>query len=156
MFEELDRQIGDRHPVLADIAELPYLDAVIREALRLLPPARHLDRCPVHPVEIDGGSVSTRSNVIISPLVTHRDPSLYDRPSEFDPQRWLGGAKRGRGEYLPFGAGSHACIGANLARMIMALTLATTGRRWRLRLEPDSQALPEPGAPRLQVKLERR
>jgi cytochrome P450 len=93
--------------------------------------------------------------VIVSPLVTHQDPELYNRPSEFVPERWLGTEKRSRGGYLPFGAGTHACIGAPLARMIMTLTLASVGRRWRLGLEPGAQA-PSPRAARLTFTLEAR
>src|SRR5207248_1220920 len=51
-----------------------YLDAVLREALRLFPPARHIDRCPVG---------NGRTNVVVSPLVTHHDPRLYERAGEF-------------------------------------------------------------------------
>jgi cytochrome P450 len=152
---ELEDVLGDRTPTLDDAAKLPYLDAVLRETLRLFPPARHIDRCPVDQVEIGDRSVRAGSNVIVSPLVTHQDPELYEHPSEFVPERWLGSAKRSRGGYLPFGAGAHACIGAPLARTMMILILASVGRRWRLRLEPGTEA-PSPRARRLPVTLEAR
>jgi cytochrome P450 len=155
LHTELADVLGDRAPTPDDAASLPYLDAVLRETLRLFPPARHIDRCPIGEVEIGDRSVGAGSNVIVSPLVTHQDPELYNRPSEFVPERWLGAEKRTRGGYLPFGAGPHACIGAPLARMIMTLTLASIGRRWRLRLEPGAQA-PSPRAARLAVTLEAR
>jgi cyclooctat-9-en-7-ol 5-monooxygenase len=123
-----------------------YLDAVLRETLRLFPPARHIDRCPVG---------NGRTNVVVSPLVTHRDPKLYERPSEFLPERWLRRDERPRGAYLPFGAGAHACIGEPLARAVMTETLAGIARRWRLHVDPDAPA-PGPRAPRLEVTLERR
>ena len=154
---ELDAALGDRTPGADDVAGLPYLDAVLRETLRLFPPARHIDRCPVDEVRLAGATVRSGSNVLISPLVTHHEPSLYDRPSEFVPERWLesGREERSRGAYLPFGIGAHACIGEPLARLIMTLTLATIGRRWRLRVDPSAPA-PVPRAPRLVFALERR
>ena len=123
-----------------------YLDAVLRETLRLFPPARHIDRCPVG---------NGRTNVVVSLLVTHHDPRLYERPSEFVPERWLRREERPRGAYLPFGAGAHACIGEPLARAIMTETLAGIATRWRFHLDPAAPP-PGPRAPRLEVTLERR
>jgi cytochrome P450 len=123
-----------------------YLDAVLRETLRLFPPARHIDRCPVG---------NGRPNVVVSPLVTHHDPRLYERPAEFEPERWLRREERPRGAYLPFGAGAHACIGEPLARAIMTETLAGIATRWRFHLDPAAPP-PGPRAPRLEVTLERR
>ena len=123
-----------------------YLDAVLRETLRLFPPARHIDRCPVG---------NGRTNVVVSPLVTHHDPKLYEHPSEFVPERWLRREERPRGAYFPFGAGAHACIGEPLAGAIMTETLAGIARRWRLHVDPAALP-PGPRAPRLEVTLERR
>jgi cyclooctatin synthase len=123
-----------------------YADAVLAETLRLFPPARHIDRCPVA-----GG----RLNVVVSPLVVHHDPALYDSPTEFRPERWLSREQRSRSAYVPFGAGAHSCIGEPLARAIMRKTLAGIARRWRLRLDAAAPA-PGPRAPRLVVTLERR
>jgi cytochrome P450 len=144
----LDRNPAARERLEAELDEggREYLDAVLRETLRLFPPARHIDRCPVG---------NGRTNVVVSPLVTHRDPKLYERPSEFEPERWLRREERPRGAYLPFGAGAHACIGEPLARAIMTETLAWITRHWRLRVDPGASA-PGPRAPRLEVTLERR
>src|SRR5207249_367547 len=75
-----------------DVGRLDYLDAVLRETLRLFPPARHIDRCPVG----DG-----RTNVVVSPLVVHHEPRLYASPQDFLPERWLRREERPRGSYLP-------------------------------------------------------
>ena len=157
LHAELDSALGDREPERSDFPRLPYLDAVLRETLRLFPPARHIDRCPAHDVHIDGHSVRAGTNVLVSPFVTHHEHALHERPEEFLPERWLepGKAPNARGAYLPFGAGAHTCIGEPLARAIMTVTLASIGRRWRLIAAPDA-APPVPRSPRLVVTLERR
>jgi cytochrome P450 len=142
----LGRNPRPRERLEAELGEgrRDYLDAVLRETLRLFPPARHIDRCPVG---------NGRTNVVVSPLVTHHDPKLYERPAEFEPERWLRGEERPRGAYLPFGAGAHACIGEPLARVIMTEALAGIASRWRLHVDPAAPA-PGPRAPRLEVTLE--
>jgi cytochrome P450 len=133
----------------------PYLDAVLLETLRLYPPARHIDRCPVQDVRIGDVQIRHGANVLISPLVTQQDPRLYERPSDFVPERWLDGRVAERGAFVPFGAGAHTCIGEPLARAIVATTLATVARHWRLRIDPDAPP-PVPRSPRLVVTLQRR
>jgi cytochrome P450 len=153
---ELDEVLGEASPSAVNEASLPYLDAVVRETLRLFPPARHIDRCPVADVRIGDSSFSRAHNVILSPLVTHRDPELYKHPSAFAPERWLAPDRRPpQGAYLPFGAGAHACIGQPLARAIVILVLATIGRGWRMRVDADAPS-PTPRGKRLEVRLERR
>jgi len=156
LHRELNKALRKRGLTSAYEAGLPYLDAVVRETLRLFPPARHIDRCPAADVTIAGARVPAGANVVVSPLVTHRDPRFYERPSAFWPQRWLIGCQGDRrGAYLPFGAGAHACIGQPLARAIVGLTLATIGLRWHLRVQPGTPP-PGPRAPGLVVRLERR
>lgn len=152
---ELDDVLGDGLPPESAETVLPYLDAVFRETLRLFPPARHIDRCPAADVRIGERTFPATRNVILSPLVTHRDARLYEHPSVFEPERWLDPERRPRqGAYLPFGAGAHACIGQPLARTVVTLVLATVGRRWRLRVDRDAPP-PSPRC-RLTVTLERR
>jgi cyclooctat-9-en-7-ol 5-monooxygenase len=135
---------------------LPYLEAVVRETLRLLPPARHIDRCPVRDLHLAGAIVPRGANVVVSPLVVQREGGPYEHAGEFDPDRWLDtGHRPPRGAYIPFGAGPHACIGEPLARSIILLTLAAVCARWRLLVERDAPE-PTPRAPRLAVTLSRR
>lgn len=153
---ELDAVVGARPYSPLDEPRLPYVDAVLSEALRLYPPARHVDRCPLDDALISDTRVHAGANVLVSPLVTHREPTLFDRAGEFLPERWLGDRPRPeRGAYLPFGAGPHTCIGEPLARLIMTTTLATVGSRWRLRVNERAEP-PIPGRPDLEVTLERR
>lgn len=132
-----------------------YLEAVLFEAMRLYPPARHIDRCPVHDVQIGDVRVPQGSKVLVSPLVTHADARVYEQSAAFVPERWLDSRATKRGSYLPFGAGVHTCIGEPLAWAIMKTTLATIAQRWRLHVGPDVPA-PAPRSPRLLVTLQRR
>ncbi len=148
LHAELDSVLGGRPPALADRPRLPWLDAVLREVLRLYPPARHIDRCPVHDVEVNGEHVAAGANMVISPLVTHGEDELHERPRDFDPDRWTRAGRDGRrGTYLPFGAGVHTCIGEPLARAVMTLGLAAIAQHWRFEVDPHAPE-PSPARPR--------
>ncbi len=145
---------GNAH---GDEPRLPYLDAVLAEALRLFPPARYVDRRPLSELTVAGTAVGPGTNVLVSPLVTHRDASLFEDPDAFQPERWLDAeaTRLPRGAYIPFGAGPHTCVGESLARLIMTTTLTTIASRWRLRVPADA-APPIPGRPDILVTVERR
>lgn len=72
-------------------------------------------RYVIEPFEYDGRPVRPGDLVIFSPYATHRDPSLYDDPLRFAPQRWLEAPRRSPNEFLPFGGGKHRCLGSGLA-----------------------------------------
>jgi cytochrome P450 len=159
LHAELDAVRTDGPSPFDDKSAPPYLAAVVRETLRLFPPARHIDRCPVREVAVAGVRAPRGSNVIVSPLVMHHAPRLFSRSAEFAPERWLEGEGPGRngsrGAYVPFGAGAHTCIGEPLAWAIMTACLATIGRRWRLCVDADAPP-PGPRSSRLVVTLEAR
>lgn len=155
---ELDEVVGEGAYEPGHEPRLRYLDAVIGEALRLLPPARYVDRCPAADTLVAGSSVRAGTNLLLSPVVTHHDARLFDDPERFAPERWLerlGTPRTAREGYFPFGAGPHTCIGEPLARLIMTTTLATIGKRWRILVDADAQP-PVPGHADLVVTLERR
>jgi len=134
----------------------PYLDAVLREALRLYPPARHVDRCPVRALDVGGSRLERGTNVIVSPLVLHRDAGVFEQPDAFRPERWLEGRPEPpRGAYVPFGAGVHTCIGEPLATAIVRATLRALVLRWSLYVDDDAPP-PEPRRPPLHVELRAR
>lgn len=156
LADELAAASEARPPVSDEPDARPYLRAVVDETLRLFPPARHIDRCPARATTLAGERVRAGTNVIVSPLVTQRDPALHADPDAFRPERMLdvrGGGRRSG--FLPFGAGAHACIGEPLARTIVRLTLAALAGRWRLRVEPGAAA-PAPRAAPLVVVPEPR
>jgi len=144
---------GNLHPT-----EMPYLRAFMNETLRINPPVRFIDRCPVSGTrELGDERVGSRANLLVSPLVTHLDPTVFPEPDQFRPERMMNDDGRavghGRGRFIPFGLGPHACLGAPFARMSISIALALTAERWRLRTDPQAP-LPCPGSSSLQVMLE--
>ncbi|GAC1644438.1 MAG: cytochrome P450 [Acidobacteriaceae bacterium] len=148
LWAELGRVLNGRSPGPQDLAQLPYTERVIKEAMRLYPPIWAVVRSPIEDCDIGGYRVPAGSTVLMSQWVMHRDPRFYPDPERFDPDRWVDG--RGPGTpasipkfaYFPFGAGPRTCIGASFAMMEAVLVLATAAQQFQIRLAPD--CLPEP------------
>ncbi len=121
---ELDTVLGGRLPEFTDLPRLPLLGRVVKETLRLYPPAWVFDRSPLHDLDLGGHRLPKGANVLLSPWVVHRDPAVWDAPAEFRPDRFLGEAPT-REAYLPFGDGPRQCIGNRFAETEIALVLAT-------------------------------
>jgi cytochrome P450 len=123
--------LGQRELTAEDVAALPYTVAVVREALRLCPPSPALGRTATRDIEIDGYRVPAGSLVLYGTAAVQRDPSLWERADEFEPDRFLGDAakNRDRWQYAPFGAGPRTCIGDHFAVLEATLALTTILRR---------------------------
>jgi cytochrome P450 len=140
---ELDAVLGGRPPTQADLSALPLLAAVVKESLRLFPPAWTIERQAAAADTIGGYDIPAGSTVILSPYLTHRHPEFWDEPEDFRPDRWLEpGARRPRSAYLPFGAGARQCIGGTFAMLEAQLMLATLMQRVQVDLLPGQAARP--------------
>lgn len=137
---ELRRELsafGDRPLTTADLPQLPYLDAVVRETLRLYPPAWVFGREVVSSFEVGGYTLTPGVQVLCSPYTLHRDPRFFDQPEQFDPTRWLDPKRTPpRYAYVPFGAGPRVCIGLHFAKLEAMLVLATCLQQVRLQVVP--------------------
>jgi len=133
LAEELRVTLDGRSPTPADLPRLPYAQAIVQESLRLYPPAWVIGREAVGPCKIGDRQVPIGTTVFVSPWVMHRDPRFYNRPDEFDPERWLDDrrAQLPRFAYLPFGAGPRVCVGNGFAMTEATLILATLARHFR-------------------------
>ncbi|HVH65042.1 MAG TPA: cytochrome P450 [Candidatus Acidoferrum sp.] len=132
----------DGHPPDVDhLAQMPYLDAVLCETLRLYPPAWVIGREPLADCEIAGHRVSKGTGVLFSQWVMQRDPRYFDSPEAFSPERWLDGLQKRlpRFAYFPFGGGQRICIGANFAMMEAGIILAMLLQRFRFGPIPNRQ-----------------
>ncbi|MBT2405890.1 MULTISPECIES: cytochrome P450 [unclassified Streptomyces] len=146
LHEEVDRVLGSRSPVYADLPELAYTQRVFTETLRLFPPAWLYTRTTTAATELGGRRLQPGDDILISPYVIHRIPELFARPEHFDPDRWLPARAKEvtRGSYLPFGGGSRKCIGDVFGMTEATLALAAIASRWRLRPVPGTRITPRP------------
>ncbi len=144
LLDELDEVLRGRAPTMADLANLPYTEMLVREVLRLYPPAPGFAREPIEDVEIGGYVVPKGSLVTVNTYALQRDPRFFDDPERFDPQRFARGWEESipRYAYLPFGGGPRVCIGNGFAMMEARLIVATVAQRCRLSLEPDQRVAP--------------
>ena len=142
LFDELDR----RPATVDDLPRLPYADAVVKEAIRLYPPAYVLGREALVDCEVGDFTIPKRATVFMSPWVMHRDARWFASPEKFLPERWLDGlaARLPRFAYLPFGGGPRVCIGDRFATMEAVLMLATVARRYRFERTSDAEIVPFP------------
>ena len=126
--------LGDRLPVAEDMRRLPYTGRVVQEVMRLYPPVWILTRQAQQADVVAGYGVPAGADVLVCPYALHRHPGLWDRPGEFDPDRFLPENSTGRPAYayLPFGAGPRFCVGNTLGLMEAAFVLAMVARELRL------------------------
>jgi cytochrome P450 len=146
LTSELEEVLAGRSPTVEDLPRLRYADAIIKESMRLYPPAWAIGREAVGECEIGGYHVPTRTQMFISQYVTHRDPRFFDEPEVFDPSRWHDGRTQNLPDYayFPFGGGPRLCIGSNFAKMEAALLLATVAREFHLESASGEPPVPQP------------
>jgi cytochrome P450 len=163
LLDELREVLGDRAPTVEDLPRLRYTQMVLKESMRLYPPAWSISREAKEECEIGGYRVPAGAQLFIVQWVIHRDPRHFEDPQAFVPERW----RDGYGEripkyaYLPFGAGPRLCIGSSFAVMEATLLLATIAKRFRLGLASGRRVVPQPSVtlrPRggIEMRLEER
>jgi cytochrome P450 len=123
--DALRAEIGDNGVTVGDLDRLPLLGQVVKETLRLYPPAWVFDRSPRHDLTLGGYRLPKGANVLFSPWVVHRDPKRWEAPDEFRPERFQDRVAPPRGAYLPFGDGPRICLGNRFADTEIRLVLAT-------------------------------
>jgi cytochrome P450 len=113
-----------------------YVTRVVKEVLRLYPPAWIIGRENLRDVTFaDGSFITTGMTVFMSPLLLHRRADFFADPDRFDPDRWLG-PEPPPFAYIPFGGGARRCIGEDFAWREASIVLATLIQRYRFELEP--------------------
>ena len=148
---EVDAVLQGGTPGPEHLAQLPWLGATLKEALRLYPPiAALMSRRTTAPIALGGVPVPQGAMLRITPWVLHRDARWFAEPDRFVPERFLDGAPPiPRGAWIPFGLGPRVCIGQHFAMLEMTLLAAMLLQRYTVRL-PVGGAV---GAPRFQVTL---
>jgi cytochrome P450 len=148
MEEELDALPSARGAAVTmeELKLLPYTLAVLKESMRLHPPAFVLGRRAERDVVVGDRLIRKGSLVLINILGIHLRPDLWPEPSAFRPERFLGDAEKQlpRCSYMPFGAGPRVCIGSHFALLEAHLLLATIARRVRFDALAPEPPRPEP------------
>ncbi|KAF2313132.1 hypothetical protein GH714_009506 [Hevea brasiliensis] len=128
--QELDAVVGKNNTVEeSHIDQLPYLCAIMKESLRLHPALPLLvPHCPSETCIVGGYTIPKGARVFINVWAIHRDPSAWENPLEFRPERFLDSQWDYSGSdfsYFPFGSGRRICAGIAMAERIFLYSLAT-------------------------------
>lgn len=115
------------------LIKAPYLEAVCNESLRLNPVVPEVTRQLKEPLRLLGYDLPVGVAVAPSIALAHQNESVYPQPREFRPERFIG-HKYSAFEFLPFGGGTHRCLGASLAKYEMKVVLSTLLRHCRFNL----------------------
>ncbi|KAM3297889.1 hypothetical protein ACQJBY_039710 [Aegilops geniculata] len=129
---ELDAVVGRSRVVgEPEVAQMPYLQAVLKETLRLRPPAVIAHREAVEPIRVRGYTIPAGTSVFFNIYSIGRDAAWWEHPLEFRPERFMpGGAGEGvdpKGQHpqlMPFGSGRRACPGMGMALLAVPAFLA--------------------------------
>jgi cytochrome P450 len=132
--EEQDEVLGGKPPTVDSLEQMPYLDMVLDEVLRLYPPAWIGPRRAVRDFEFGGYSIPEGAYVNYCSWASHRIPEVFPDPEAFIPERFTRERKAAlpRGAYVPFGAGQRICIGKRFGQTEVKLVATMLLQRLRL------------------------
>ena len=154
LLAELEGSAALADHTMASINALPILDAVVFEALRLLPPTPIIGMWVMDDITIAGTKVRKGSSLLLSPYLTQRDPAIYPAPDRFRPDRWLKRRPTAY-EFIVFSGGARRCSGYHYAVLLLKVAIAAIVRRYRIALDPAAKygfiakptLRPSPGMP---------
>ncbi len=128
---DIDRVTGGERLTVENLRELPYLDQVIKESLRILPSVWVFMKEPTEDVVIRGCKIPKGGQIMISAYVTQHDARWFPSPETFDPERFSPERVKEipNGAYVPFNAGQRVCIGKAFAMMELRLIMGSMLQR---------------------------
>ena len=116
--EALYRRTGSTHLSYQDIEDLPTVDWVFKEALRLYSPLQLIPRRSVRSFDFQGLTIPENTAIYLVPQATHFDSRHFPNPEKFDPTRFAPDSEKPASfSFIPFGRGSHMCLGMHFAYM---------------------------------------
>ncbi|MEO1400299.1 MAG: cytochrome P450 [Cyanobacteria bacterium J06635_1] len=139
LCSEINQVLADRPVTFDDLAQMPYLESVLQESMRLLPVNTVFARQSIQKVTWADRSIPKNATILLSPWTLHRRADIFPDPLTFNPDRF---ASSNRSQirkfaYLPFSGGPRICIGQAFAMTQMRINLATILQRYRLSTAPD-------------------
>jgi cytochrome P450 len=141
LHAELARVVGAGPLEARHLVQLEYLDAVIKESMRLTPVVTLVARRLHAPARIGGLDLPAGMTVGANIYLTHRRPDLWRDPERFNPERFVG-ARPGPHTFFPFGGGVRRCLGAAMATYEIKTVLAEVLSRVELRIAPGYRMRP--------------
>lgn len=138
LLAELRDRLGETSPALEKAGELSYLDAVVKESMRILPPVPMQIRVAQCDTAIAGTKLPERTRVMLNTFLTNRMAGLYPDGDMFRPERWSEIAPNSF-EYPVFSAGPHLCSGYWFGTAVVKIALAAILLRYRLEFVPGTR-----------------
>ena len=138
VLSRLLSELNGSLPTLEVLDKLPYLDAVIKEGMRLFPAGTWTGRLAMRDFELGSHPLPKGTWIAMSPYITQRIPELFPEPYRFMPERWLSNHYSSY-EFMPFSAGPRYCIGASLAMMQLKIALSILVQRFSFTLKSGTQ-----------------
>ena len=138
LLDELRNKLGGTSLSLSDAGDLPYLDAVVRESMRIIPPVPLQIRVAQCDTMIFGHHMPRGTRVMLNTFLTNRMPDLYPDADVFRPERWFTIAPTAF-EFPVFSGGPHGCPGYWFGSTAVKVALAAILTRYRLALAPNAR-----------------
>ena len=165
LYTELRSVLEGRAPTMADLQDLPKMEATIAETLRLCPASPLLMKANCETAMLRDYLIPANTMIMVNVYHINRDPQVFPDPDMFSPRRWITEDGKFRGDLLDktptFGVGRRACIGRPLARMELFLLLCRLMQTFAFTV-PEGQPRPSgsmvgdsvvPGPPSYMLKL---
>jgi cytochrome P450 len=146
LYDEIELVLENRIPTADDIPKLRYTEMVLRESMRIYPPVWTMGRHVENDYSVGEYTIPAGSSILMCQYVMHHDPRYYEKPEEFNPDRWTDDFKTRlpRFSYFPFGGGIRGCIGEPFAWMEGVLIIATIAQEWSMHLVPSQRIKLDP------------
>lgn len=144
VVKELDELYADGQEVsFHALRQIPQLEAVLKETLRLHPPLIILMRVAQGEFEVCGNRIEPGDHVAATPAISNRLPEDFPNPDSFDPGRYIDPNQEdlvNRWTWIPFGAGRHRCVGAAFALMQLKAIFSVLLRDWEFEMVQPSES----------------
>jgi cytochrome P450 len=131
LLDEIDGLPDDGTMLAPELNSATWLDAVVRESMRLMPPVPMQMRVATRDTELGDYSIANKTRVVLSPYLTNRMPGLYPEANKFKPERW-NGLDPNQYEYVVFSGGPRFCPGAWFGTTMVKVALVHIMRQLRV------------------------